>query len=199
KNLRAEYKRPDLVMISEEIFSELDRESRDFYGPHWGFSWEFFFAEEPLEEVPGQAEVRFISASSSEFEKYSAEIKEVLEGANPITDALENFSKLDWYAHFSEEGKITSVMGIEYHEHAIHFSGLGTNPLYRGKGYGSAVMVEAINDSLRRGHQAIYFGMWDWNQGARKLYRKLGIDSGGVLILGDSQPFEELLAKLTDA
>ncbi|MDY5584528.1 MAG: hypothetical protein SPG61_01885, partial [Arcanobacterium sp.] len=49
KNLRAEYKRPDLVMISEEIFSELDRESRDFYGPHWGFSWEFFFAEEPLE------------------------------------------------------------------------------------------------------------------------------------------------------
>ncbi|WP_376975650.1 GNAT family N-acetyltransferase [Arcanobacterium hippocoleae] len=70
---------------------------------------------------------------------------------------------------------------------SVHFAGLGADPQYRGKGFGTAVMVAAINWHLENGYDFIRFGMWDWNHRARSLYQRLGISANGKVILGRAQ------------
>ncbi|XCB30049.1 GNAT family N-acetyltransferase [Arcanobacterium hippocoleae] len=69
---------------------------------------------------------------------------------------------------------------------SAHFAGLGADPEFQGCGYGTAVMVGAINWYLTHGYDFIRFGMWDWNDKARRLYRRLGIGWNGGVIFGQS-------------
>ncbi len=76
----------------------------------------------------------------------------------------------------------------------MSFEGLGTVPAYRGQGYGGATMVGAVNLSLELVSH-VQFGVWSWNEGAMRLYRRLGLHHDGRLISGRAEPFEDLQGK----
>lgn len=100
--------------------------------------------------------------------------------------------------HFPNPHEYTKYLGVDlrqiFHPNlsvkdlppvkSAHFAGLGADPEFKGLGYGTAVIVGAINWYLNHSYDFIRFGMWDWNDRARKLYNRLGISHNGSVIFG---------------
>lgn len=187
---------PEIARISTsvDVLEAMTPEEREAWGPNWGFGWDFFWSDQPLAPVPGSESVRFIP--STEAAEVRDELEEILLQANPITDALNNIDKLDWYVIDQEDGSPAAVVGTHVIDgpdgiSMVHFKGLGTLPELRGRGYGSALMVGAINKALEE-HDLIQFGMWSWNDNARRMYGRVGIQHGGGIINGSPVPFPEI-------
>ncbi|VEI12465.1 GNAT family N-acetyltransferase [Trueperella bialowiezensis] len=182
--------RPDRTMINRELYGALDAPLRDHFGPNWGYAWDYFWADEPLDPVPGSERVELLRAASPQFAAVAGDVRRALEQANPITDALERFDELDWFVMRAPTGDIAIVLGATQEKECMSLEGLGTVPEYRGQGYGGATMVGAVNMSLElTGY--VRFGVWSWNEGAMRLYRRLGIHHDGKLISGRREPFDE--------
>lgn len=182
---------PERTMINREVYGALDERLRNYFGPNWGHAWDFFWAKGPVAPVPYCELVEYVRAGSLEFHTYRADIRQALLASNPISDAVDQLDELDWFFLRAPDGQIATVMGAERVGDVIGFYGLGTVPDYRGHGYGGATMVGAVNASLDLA-AAIRFGVWAWNEGAMRLYTRLGVRHDGALISGRNEPFEEL-------
>ncbi|MBM7825452.1 GNAT superfamily N-acetyltransferase [Arcanobacterium pluranimalium] len=178
------------IMMNREVYENMPHDLCERCGAHWGHEWEFFFATQAVPSVAGDDAVVVIPTGSEEFLKRRAEILAVLQKANPISEAVDDIDRLDWFVIPGDDGKLACVMGASEHGGKIHFAGLATDPHYRGRGFASAVMVATVNYWLLQG-KTIYFGMWAWNHKARKLYLRLGLTPGPRLIFCGPQPFED--------
>lgn len=181
---------PARTMMNREIYGALDADLRNHFGPNWGNAWDFFWTEEPLPAVDNSDRVELLRSGSEELKAVEDEVREALLASNPITSAIEHFDRLDWFILRADDGKIATVMGSTQEE-GMSFEGLGTIPDYRGHGYGGATMVGAVNLSLEHVSH-VQFGVWSWNEGAMRLYRRLGIHHDGGMIIGREEPFENL-------
>ncbi|WP_300047092.1 GNAT family N-acetyltransferase [Trueperella sp.] len=182
---------PAHTLINREVYGALDEPLREHFGPSWGHAWDFFWADQPLAPVEHCERVEFCAAASEEMAEVRGEIRAALLASNPISDAVGELDRLDWFYLRAPDGNIATVMGAERTGGAVGFHGLGTVPDYRGNGYGGAMMVGAVNAALERA-QFIRFGVWAWNEGAMRLYTRLGITRDGAIISGRVEPFEEL-------
>lgn len=182
---------PARTMINREVYGALDEPLREHFGPSWGYAWDFFWADRPLAPVEYCDRVEFCAAGSAEMDRVREEIRAALLASNPISDAVGELDHLDWFFLRAPDGNIATVMGAEKVGEGMGFHGLGTVPDYRGNGYGGATMVGAVNAALERG-AFIRFGVWAWNEGAMRLYTRLGITHDGAIISGRAEPFEEL-------
>ncbi|MGV9182709.1 GNAT family N-acetyltransferase [Arcanobacterium canis] len=187
--------RPDITTMTTEIREALPEDMAQFLGPEWGYRWEFWYADSPLQPVAVTENVVLLTHGSNDLAQYADDIREALAASNPISDANESFDKLSWFVAFAEEGSVGAVMGCETHvvgeQRLAYFHGLGTVPAFRGRGYASTLMVAAVNIALES-HDAIYFGMWAWNEGACRIYSRVGLTNGAHLIEGRREPFIEL-------
>lgn len=190
----AEIGRPDRALVSVEIQNEMNPDLRAFFGPRWGFNWDLYFAAEPLPAVPHSDSIELIEHGTVEAGEREAEILDLLRVANPITDAIEHVSELDWYVKY-HDGRLASVVGMETVDGIGRLHGLGTRPEYRGLGYGSATMVGAFNLALAS-HEAVQLGMWSWNAKARGIYERIGLRHGGQQIIGRREAFPNLEGSL---
>ncbi|WP_124054872.1 GNAT family N-acetyltransferase [Arcanobacterium ihumii] len=182
------------LMMNRDVYEAMDDELRAKFGTHWGHEWEFFFATEPIPSVKGDDAVRVIKSGTEEYLHEREAILAVLKKANPISEAVQNVDKLDWFVIPADGGaqdsKLACVMGAHENDGKMHFAGLATDQDYRGRGLASAVMVATVNYWLEQG-KVIHFGMWGWNHQARKLYLRLGLTRGARLIIGGPRPFKD--------
>lgn len=172
----------DFVQIPSEIAPEVLAHPERFprIGTHEGPSWEMFYTLAPLPNVTSKGHFVILDGAANE-----TEIRTCLEQGNPTTAALDRVPDHSWFGIRDDAGLLVSVMG--YSEFSgrsgqlvTHFEGLGTLPSERGKGYGSALMYAAV-DHVFETRDAVVFGMWDSNEGARRLYNRLGYSSAGVV------------------
>ncbi|KGF06332.1 N-acetyltransferase [Arcanobacterium sp. S3PF19] len=189
---RLRAKRPDTVLFDRRIYAALGEENREFFGPFWGWKWDFYWATEPLAPAPGTEKVQFLKAGSDPCRAALPEIRNLLETVIPTTDALRESESHDWFVYRQDNGEIAAVMGGQKRGCGIHFAGLGALPKFRGQGCATAVMTAAVSYSLHMpGIEGISFGAWNWNTKAQRLYRRLGIRCGDCLIHGGREPFAE--------
>ncbi|QJC21745.1 GNAT family N-acetyltransferase [Arcanobacterium buesumense] len=184
------FARPSLTLMTQQIADALPTDIKEYLGPSFGWAWDFYYVNKPLNPVHSSHDVVEVALGSSRIASYRDEIFQVLEMSNPISDALDFFDSLSWFTIFSDD-RIVAVLGYEEREGCAYLHGLGTHPDYRQHGYGGAVMVGAVNQLLKR-NTSVQFGMWAWNNNARRLYRRLGITHGGALIHAQRQAFKEL-------
>ncbi|MDP9805426.1 GNAT superfamily N-acetyltransferase [Trueperella bonasi] len=181
------------TMINRETYEALDSSLREYYGPHWGYAWDFFWTQTPLKPVDHCERVEFLRAGSAQLKAVENDVRNALIATNPITGAIDRFADLDWFILRADNGEIVTVMGATQGE-GMSFEGLGTVPKYRGLGYGGATMVGAVNLALQLVNH-VQFGVWAWNMDAMRLYRRLGLNHDGALITGRTLPFDDLRSK----
>jgi ribosomal protein S18 acetylase RimI-like enzyme len=58
---------------------------------------------------------------------------------------------------------------------SAHLHGLGVRPGERGRGLGAALTAAAVRRLLADGGDWVSLGMWDDNDGARRIYQRLGL------------------------
>ena len=63
---------------------------------------------------------------------------------------------------------------------AMDLAGFGVRPAARGGGIGSTLMREVVRIGLTEG-PVVHFGMWADNDGARRLYQRLGFTEGAAV------------------
>lgn len=180
---------PSRAMFQRNTFDGLASRHREWLGEYEGHEWDFFFCDAALEVQPGDDHVQLLDLPT-----WRAEIERVITASNPITSALADLDTLTWYGHV-DGTLLNGAMGVERREHAegtlgSHFAGLGTDPEMQGRGIGGAVMAGKINRELKE-TGIVTFGMWSWNDRARKLYRKLGICEGYSYITLSRTPLQE--------
>lgn len=180
----------DRCVLPYTLYSNLDEALVQRIAPNWGFEWDLYYADSELPVVPGVERVEFIERNTPAFDMHRDRIIAALRVSNPITSALDEVDELDWFV-IREGDDIVSLMGAASGPDLVHFAGLGTLPAARGKGYGGALMVAAVNFALKRA-PIIQFGVWSWNTGALRLYDRLGLVNAGRVISGKHQPFPNL-------
>lgn len=191
--LKRDYPRPDIVLLPQAAKPLLSAQLSKYYGPSFGWEWDFYYATSALCEVNYSYKVHFVSTGSALYKQYAQDIRAVLRQANPMSDSLSYFEKLSWFVIW-EESDIAAVVGVEINGNRAHLHGLGTNPRFRGRGYAQALMVGAINQLLSQYH-VVYFSMWAWNHAARRLYEKIGVHHAAALTHARREPFIELNAQ----
>jgi len=69
-----------------------------------------------------------------------------------------------------------------------------------GSGVGAALMLDAINESQRRGFETLWLGVWEHNERAIQFYQKWGFVKVGthVFQLGDDPQTDFLMQKQLD-
>lgn len=167
---------PSRAMFQGDTMAGLAERHRHWLGKHEGHRWDFFYSENPLPVQPGDDRIQRLDLGT-----WRAEIERVISASNPITSALEDLDSLTWYGYVDGE-LLGGAMGVERRVdldgiEGSHFAGLGTDPALQGRGIGGAVMSGTINRELEE-TAIVTFGMWSWNDRARKLYHKLGITQG---------------------
>ncbi|SDU81132.1 Acetyltransferase (GNAT) family protein [Arcanobacterium phocae] len=188
--VRSSFPQPEWTLMSTSLYVALTDDMKDYFGPSFGWGWDFYYAESELLPVPGVQRVEHLPHGSLELAAMSSQIRAVLYESNPLSEAHSFFESLSWFI-LRENDTIVAVVGYDtFAEHA-YLHGLGTKPAYRGKGYAAAIMVGAINQLLSS-LETVQFTMWAWNNPARKLYERIGMTHGASLIHGRREPFVEL-------
>lgn len=180
---------PSRAMLQGNTREGLAERHLQWLGEHEGYEWDFFFSDSQLEVQPGDDHVALLDLPT-----WRAEIERVISASNPTTSALRDLDNLTWYGYI-DGNLLGGAMGVERRENSngtlgSHFAGLGTDPEMQGRGIGGAVMSGTINRELEE-TGIVTFGMWSWNDRARKLYRKLGIEEGHSYLTLSKTPIEE--------
>ncbi|WP_282943882.1 GNAT family N-acetyltransferase [Cellulomonas endometrii] len=123
-------------------------------------------------------------------------IRACLAEANPTTDADPSVPGERWWgcadpsaADAADPGpgssrgrvRLTGVIGASPRtgrtdtRRAAHLHGLGVRPGERGRGLGAALTAAAVRALLADGADWVSLGMWDDNDGARRIYERLGL------------------------
>lgn len=180
---------PAYAMFEEQTLHGLSDHHREWLGKHEGHRWDFFWSDQPLPTPKGDEFIQLLDLPT-----WRSEIERVISASNPSTTALADLDDLLWYGYV-EGDLLGGAMGVERRRQfdgtlASHFAGLGTDPDRQGRGIGGAVMAGAINRELKETAIAT-FGMWSWNERARRLYRKLGINEGHTYVTLATHPLQE--------
>lgn len=179
---------PTRAMIQDNTRDGLSDHHMSWLGEHVGHEWIFFYA---LEKIATPKQDEHVQKLGPEW---ISEVERVITASNPITSALRDIDKLTWYGYV-DGNLLAGAMGVDRTEHSdgttgSHFSGLGTDPAMQGNGVGGAVMAGTINRELEE-TDAATFGMWSWNEKARRLYNRLGITEGHEYITYSRHPLPE--------
>ncbi|VTR75570.1 GNAT family N-acetyltransferase [Cellulomonas hominis] len=125
-------------------------------------------------------------------------IRACLAEANPTTDADPSAPGERWWGCADLDGaradcsgsrpgpsgghvRLTGVIGASPRtgrtdtRRAAHLHGLGVRPGERGRGLGAALTAAAVRALLADGADWVSLGMWDDNDGARRVYHRLGL------------------------
>ncbi|GIG24260.1 GNAT family N-acetyltransferase [Cellulomonas denverensis] len=100
--------------------------------------------------------------------------------ANPTTEATPVATGERWWGIDGPDGSLLGVIGAEPRSGALggsgswHLHGLGVRPGTRGQGLGGALTAGATRQLLAAGADWVSLGMWDDNDGARRIYHRLG-------------------------
>jgi GNAT superfamily N-acetyltransferase len=85
-----------------------------------------------------------------------------------------------WFLNFS------TWQGV----HGIYLEDLFVRPEHRGKGLGTALLVELAKECVRRGYARLEWAVLDWNEPSIEFYRSLGAnaqDEWSIFRLTDSR------------
>lgn len=78
-------------------------------------------------------------------------------------------------------GKIGHPTELPASDHVWHVTGLAVDPRAQGAGTGRALMEALIGEARRRGGTRMTLRVFGPNEGARRLYERLGFEVEGVL------------------
>ena len=107
-------------------------------------------------------------------------IRACLAAANPTTDADPVGAGERWWGVEDGRGGLGGVIGAGPRagrpggRGSAHLHGLGVLPAERGRGLGAGLTAAATRGLLRDGLDWVSLGMWDDNDGARRIYHRLG-------------------------
>lgn len=114
-------------------------------------------------------------------------IRDVLHEANPRTDADPGEQGTAGWWGVRGAGGLVGVIGAvrlghgrSPHGTAVpwHLHGLGVRPQARGRGAGAALTAAAVRDALGSNASWASLGMYADNDGARRIYHRLGFTTG---------------------
>ena len=130
---------------------------------------------------PEQVAAIATSVRALDLDAYAPYIRSVLRQANPrsTADPAGN-DEVAWWGAFCR-GELIGVIGArrqqgdpERRDISWHLHGLGVLPVVRGGGYGQALTAAATRDGLAAGADWVSLGLYADNEGARRLYTRLG-------------------------
>jgi ribosomal protein S18 acetylase RimI-like enzyme len=140
--------------------------------------WEWIATSEPPPSVAAEAWVTELDPVGD-----AEAIRACLAEANPTTDADPTAAGERWWgcAAPGGAGRLGGVVGASPRtgrtegRPAAHLHGLGVRPGERGRGLGAALTAAAVRALLADGADWVSLGMWDDNDGARRIYHRLGL------------------------
>ncbi|WP_054953636.1 GNAT family N-acetyltransferase [Flaviflexus massiliensis] len=179
---------PSRAMLQDDTSAGLADRHKGWLGQYVGNRWIFFYAEDKLETPTHDEHIEKLGP------QWRAEIERVITASNPTTSALRDIDELTWYGYV-DGNLLGGAMGVERRRNSdgtlgSHFAGLGTDPDMQGRGIGGSVMAGTINRELDE-TDLTTFGMWSWNDKARRLYNRLGIIEGHEYITYSTTPLQE--------
>jgi ribosomal protein S18 acetylase RimI-like enzyme len=81
------------------------------------------------------------------------------------------------------DGEPAAVAKRATFDGATYLSSIGTRPAFRGRGLGSLVTAAAARDGVAEGSRWTYLGVFSTNDGARRMYERLGF-----VVIGGEAP-----------
>jgi ribosomal protein S18 acetylase RimI-like enzyme len=145
--------------------------------------WEWMVTGTPPVAVAAEAHVVELDPRAD-----AAAIRACLAEANPSTDADPVGDGERWWGVVASSGAVRTdaarlggVIGASPRagcrggRGSAHLHGLGVRPGERGRGLGAALTAAAVRALLADGADWVSLGMWDDNDGARRIYHRLGL------------------------
>jgi ribosomal protein S18 acetylase RimI-like enzyme len=157
--------------------------------------WEWMVTDTPPAAVAAEALVRELDPAAD-----ADAIRACLADANPSTDAdpegegerwwgvrasqhpgTGGTARIDGAARVRGAARLGGVIGASPRagrpagRGSAHLHGLGVRPGERGRGLGAALTAAAVRGLLADGADWVSLGMWDDNDGARRIYHRLGL------------------------
>ncbi len=114
-------------------------------------------------------------------------IRAVLHDANPRTGADPRERGTAGWWGVRDDGRLVGVVGAVRLGHPTatedgalpwHLHGLGVRPAARGRGTATALTAAAVRDARAAGAPWVSLGMYADNDGARRIYHRLGFTTG---------------------
>ena len=137
-------------------------------------TWDWLSTDVLPPTVAGEQTVRAL-----DLDRDADAIRACLHEANPDTSADPAApGELAWWG-VHVDGVLGGVVGVSERGGAgdarsWHVHGLGVVPRLRGSGTGTALTAAAVRAGLRAGASWVSLGMYAQNDGARRIYRRLG-------------------------
>lgn len=151
--------------------------------------WEWMVIDTPPAAVAAEALVRELDPVAD-----ADAVRACLADANPSTDADPEGEGERWWgvsasphpgaggtARIDGAARLGGVIGASPRagrpggRGSAHLHGLGVRPGERGRGLGAALTAAAVRGLLADGADWVSLGMWDDNNGARRIYHRLGL------------------------
>lgn len=142
--------------------------------------WEWMATATAPPAVAAEAHVRELDPRAD-----ADAIRACLAEANPSTDADPEGAGERWWGVVASDGgpgdRLGGVIGASPRAGrpggagSAHLHGLGVRPGERGRGLGAALTAAAVRALLADGSDWVSLGMWDDNDGARRIYHRLGL------------------------
>ena len=147
---------------------------------------------------PGVTLERFGLDRPGRTREAAADVAQVLAEAFAVEPdrqtALELETLAMWDRPFTEayvvrvDGEAAAVAKLTTLDGASYLSSIGTRPRFRGRGLGRVVTAAATADAVAAGARWVYLGVWEGNEPASRLYRRLGF-------VGIGEPVPDLLLR----
>lgn len=138
--------------------------------------WEWLHTATPPPAVAAESVVTALDPVRD-----GAAIRACLADANPTTDADPAAPGERWWGVRGAAGELVGVIGAGPRagrpggRGSAHLHGLGVRPGERGRGLGAGLTAAAVRGLLADGADWVSLGMWDDNDGARRIYHRLGL------------------------
>ncbi|TRW44472.1 GNAT family N-acetyltransferase [Georgenia yuyongxinii] len=106
----------------------------------------------------------------------------ILAQAYPERGVHDDDASLDWWAYPDPAGAPAAVMAARRHAPGapVHLSAVGVLPEHRRRGL-AATLVAAVTRRALRETAMVHLGIWADSDDARRLYTRLGFDTGHQL------------------
>jgi [ribosomal protein S18]-alanine N-acetyltransferase len=93
----------------------------------------------------------------------------------------------------ASSGEVAAYCAVWIIFDELHINTLAVHPGWRRKGLASLLLTHVLEDAVRRGAEKATLEVRRSNEGARKLYERLGFEVGGVRKEYYRQPVEDAL------
>jgi ribosomal protein S18 acetylase RimI-like enzyme len=136
--------------------------------------WEWMVLRDAPTEVAAERRLRALTPADRDAAAACLAV------ANPTTEAVPVADGERWWGVDGDDGALLGVIGAEPRAGSVggtgswHLHGLGVRPGARGQGLGAALTAGAARALRDAGADWVTLGMWDDNDGARRIYQRLG-------------------------